>query len=221
MRENLERGWKRFHDYFDRFVPNFGPTQAANPQPVYASQGQIPDGAFPDGGVGYAPTGVPPVVLHRLDAPAGIGIGYRSQAYYYMIEAILFFAALGFGIRLNWYSGVKFAYACFVGISMVIAGVVDPRGAGKWEAIYLGVLFFRCLSGWPAGFSGKWCNAGRHGIKLWRERERTPKVTCLRLPPSRLNPSRNHQLPFDSDEKSPEIATGGGGCAGSAALCAD
>ena len=57
---------------------------------------------------------------------------------------------------------------------MIIAGAVDPRGAGKWDAIYLGVLF--SLLVWLAGGIfwkvRKWM---KHGIKLWRERERTPK----------------------------------------------
>ena len=60
---------------------------------------------------------------------------------------ILFLAALYFGLRLTRSSReAKFAYVLFVGVgALIIAGVVDQRGAGKWNAIYLGVLSLATL----------------------------------------------------------------------------
>ena len=106
-----------------------------------------------------------PVVLRRLDAPAEIAISYRSMTYYYTIEAIFFFAALYFGIKLNRASReAKFAYVFFIGIgALLIAGVVDPRSAGKWNAIYTGV--FVSLLFWLAcGFFGKITQWIKRGI---------------------------------------------------------
>lgn len=142
MRERVSqrRGWRVFHRIFDRFVPNFGllnvpQTETAQPAPQFsAGQNAGVDFQVPNEGTS--------VVLHRLDAPVTVGISYRSLTWYYTVEAILFFAALYFGIRLS--DGAretKFAYAMFVGVgALIIAGAVDPRGADKWHAIYLGVF---------------------------------------------------------------------------------
>ena len=181
MRENLaqRRGWTRFHAIFDRFVPNFGPVQIANPQLADESQSQLPSGVVQNGGVNFqVPQGAQIAVLNRLDAPAEVAISYRSLTYYYTFEAILFFAALYFGLKLNRAPReAKFAYVFFIGIgALVIAGVVDPRGAGKWQSVYLGVMFSLLFwLGW--GTVLKLIQWSKLGIKLWRERERKPKET--------------------------------------------
>lgn len=183
MRESVsdKRGWDSFHDFFDRFVPNFGPAPAMNPPWANQVQALLQPAVAQNGGVDFVPTGVHPVILHRLDAPAEVGISYRSLAYYYTIEAILFFAALYFGIKLYRASReVKFAYVLFIGIgALIIAGVVDPRGAGKWNAIYLGV--FVSLLYWLAGgICRKAFDWAMREIKRLREREHKPTAT----PPS-------------------------------------
>jgi len=150
MRENLSqrRGWNMFHRIFDRFVPSFGllnvqqGVASSNPPSLPASQGAGVDFQIPREGQS--------VVLHRLDAPAEVAASYRSLTYYYTIEAILFFVALYFGLRFTGATReVKFAYVFFIGIgALIIAGAVDPRGAGKWHAIYLGV--FLSVLAWAA-----------------------------------------------------------------------
>jgi hypothetical protein len=187
MRENLaqRRGWTRFHAIFDRFVPNFGPIQATNPALLDENQSQQQPGVVQNGGVNFqVPQAVPLAVLNRLDAPAGVAISYRSLTYYYTFEAILFFAALYFGIKLNRAPReAKFAYVFFVGIgALIIAGVVDPRGAGKWDAIYIGVfLSLLFWLGW--GTLLKLIQWSKLGIKAWREYERKPSATPPSPPP--------------------------------------
>jgi hypothetical protein len=142
MRERLsqQRGWNLFHRVFDRFVPNFG---------LFSVQAKENSGSVPqlaagqNGGVDFQiPHEGVSVVLHRLDAPSQVAISYRSLGWSYTIEAILFFAALYFGLRLMGAERrVKLTYVFCVGVgSLIIAGAVDPRGAEKWQAIYLGVL---------------------------------------------------------------------------------
>jgi hypothetical protein len=142
MREfvSQRRGWNVFHRIFDRFVPNFG---LLNVQQTDTAQEAPKFTAGQNAGVDFQiPREGKSIVLHRLDAPSEVAAAYRSLTYYYTVEAILFFAALYFGIRLTGAAReTKFAYAMSFGIgALIIAGAVDPRGAGKWHAIYLGVF---------------------------------------------------------------------------------
>ncbi len=182
-----ERGWDWFHAFFDRFVPSFGPSPMFNQAEPLGYQPQPSPGDYQNAGVNFVAPGTDSVVLYRQDAPAEVAVGYRSLTYYYTIEAILFFAALYYGIKL--YRGsreAKFAYAVFVGVgALIIAGVADPRGAGKWEAIYLGV-FVSLLCWLVGGFATK--SYAWFDKEIKRLRERKPKTPA---PPAPLVPPTN------------------------------
>jgi hypothetical protein len=80
--------------------------------------------------------------LRRLDAPAGILVGYRGKTYAATVEAIACLLAFCGGIGLLGASRqTRFAYFAFVGLgALIVAGAVNPRVAGLWNAIYLGVF---------------------------------------------------------------------------------
>ena len=184
MRESLSqrRGWNLFHRIFDRFIPAFGLLTV--PQP--AVQQVVPSlPAAQNSGVDFQiPHEGNSVVMHRLDAPAEVTVSYRSLTYYYTIESILFFIALFFGLRLTGAPREKkFTYAMAAGVgSLILAGAVDPRGAGAWHSIYLGV-FLSVLFWAVAGCLGKF--RGMAGWLLTRIRERKSRhETPPTMPPT-------------------------------------
>ncbi len=176
MKEAAGRwGWDRFRRLADFFVPQVGPQvrrDRANswnePPATPKSQASGFDFQIPKEGAS--------VVLRRLDAPAAITIHYRSKTYANIVEAILFFAAFFFGVRLvNRPRESRFSYAMFVGVgALIIAGAVAPRAAGMWTAIYLGVLLAAVV--WIV--RGAWITQSR-----WRERRRERKAARAWQPP--------------------------------------
>ncbi|HWB59302.1 MAG TPA: hypothetical protein VG733_07410, partial [Chthoniobacteraceae bacterium] len=138
-----DRGWDWFRAASDHWVPRFGPApvQVEVASPNEGPAGQQMD-AYQTGGVNFVASAAPAAVLHRLDSPDRVVVSYRSLGYYDTLEALLFVAAFAFGIWIASSSReVKFLYVVVAGVgSLIIAGVVDPRGAGKWDMIYIGVL---------------------------------------------------------------------------------
>lgn len=150
MREPVgERGWDLFRAGLDLFVPEFGPvapgpgsTTQADPPPLPAPKTAGFDTQLQKEG--------DPVTLRRLGEPAAIEVAYRGRAYAATVEAIAFLLALAGGLALLGRSRrERFAYFLIVGFgALVIAGARDPRGAGFWQALYLGA--FAALAVWLA-----------------------------------------------------------------------
>lgn len=179
MREPVSRrGWDRLFHAFRLFVPRVGPALIV-----------------PDGPTRNEPPALPPVksagfdtqiqkegasvTLRRLDAPSSIEVGYRAKTYAATVEAIACLIAFIIGIRLKSASRqTRFVYFAIVGLgALVIAGAVNPRVAGLWQSIYLGVFF--ALLVWL--ICGAWQTVRRIGARI-REFFRSkpqpqPKVT--------------------------------------------
>ena len=173
MRLPVERrGWTRFRNAFDWILPSLGPQILPGmrenwmpPPPLPASAQSGFDIQIPKEGQRFE--------LHRLDAPAEIKVGYRSQAFAWFWEALFCLAAFGGGLwmllrPLRWRLGY-FAGAGLV--PLIIAGAVSPAAASFWQAISLGAFLAaivwlivgafrsakccggwaaRCCRGWPA-----------------------------------------------------------------------
>jgi len=187
MREPLSqhRGWDLFHKIFDGFVPKFGllnvpQATARQPAPsLDAAQSKGVDFQIPREGTS--------VVLRRLDAPAEVTVSYRSLTYYYTVESILFFVALYFGLRLTGARReTKFSYVLIAGVgALILAGAVDPRCAGKWHAIYLGVFVSVLVWAGMFGFE-KFRDMVRWLIARIRRRKAEPSAppTAPSIPPA-------------------------------------
>ena len=135
------RGWDRFRNAFSWLIPSLGPqipNQHANgweqaPQ-MKANQQRGFDIQIPTEGRQFD--------LHRLDAPADVKIGYRSEAFAFFWEALLGLAAFVVGLLLlNKERRIKLIYFAAAGLgALIIAGAVAPTAASIWQAIYLGVF---------------------------------------------------------------------------------
>ena len=171
MRLPVERrGWTRFRNAFDWILPSLGPQILPGmrenwmPPPALPASAQSGfDIQIPKEGQKYE--------LHRLDAPAEIKVGYRSQAFAWFWEALFCLAAFGGGLwmllrPLRWRLGY-FAGAGLV--PLIIAGAVSPAAASFWQAISLGAFLaaivwlivgaFRsakCCGGWAARCCRGW-----------------------------------------------------------------
>jgi hypothetical protein len=176
MRENVGvRGWDRFFGRLQVFVPRVGP---ALPAPTATAEHELPK--MPEVKSAGFDTQIQKeglrVTLRRLDAPAAIAVEYRGKTYAATIEAIACLLAFFGGIRLLGRSRQsRFAYFIFVGLgALIVAGAVDPRSAGVWKAIYLGVF----LSALAWLICGLWkCVIAASGW-IWRlfQRMTQPKV---------------------------------------------
>ena len=167
MRENVgDRGWDKFFGGLQVFVPHVGPAQ---PALADAEENELPP--MPEVKTAGFDTQVQKegvsVTLRRLEAPAPIAVEYRGKTYAATVEAIACLLAFFGGVRLLGRSRQgRFAYFIFVGLgALIIAGAVNPRGAGIWQAIYLGVFlavivwlvvglwkWLRAAAGWVVGF---------------------------------------------------------------------
>jgi hypothetical protein len=136
-----DRGWDVFRMALDLFVPQFGPLnpelsgpQESEPPPVPAAQTAGFDTQLQRSGLEF--------VLRRLGEPSTIEASYRAKTYAATVEVIAFLISLCCGLLLTGRSvAQRFAYFVIVGLgALVIAGAKDPRGAGFWQAIYLGAL---------------------------------------------------------------------------------
>lgn len=175
MREPArERGWDVFRSGLDLFVPQFGPLGPGPGSAEEAEPPPLPPPSAPGFDTQLQKEGVP-VTLRRLGEPAPVAIAYRGKGYAATAEVIAFIIALACGSALIGRSrGERFAYFVIVGLgALVIAGAKDPRGAGFWQAIYLGV--FMAAIGWVA--IGLWRRLVRIG--KWRPawRRKPPTAT--------------------------------------------
>ncbi len=142
MREvQTERGWDLFRAGLDFFVPQFGPV---SPGPDSAEQAEPPELPAPKTAgfnTDLQREGLE-VTLRRLGEPAAIDVAYRAKGYAATVEALAFLLALAGGILLMGSSRrARFFYFLVVGLgALIIAGAISTRGAGFWQAIYLGAL---------------------------------------------------------------------------------
>jgi len=175
MREEVgRRGWERARRLFTFFLPQVGPAPIGADKPALNEPPALPAAKSAGFDTQIQKEGVR-VVLRRLDAPAEVRVAYRGKAYAATIEAL--FAALAFfgGVSLlRATRQARFAYFMFVGIgAVIIAGAVNPRATGLWQAIAAGVFaaalvwlaaaFWKPVSTWPE----RW--------RTWRTTPRPPK----------------------------------------------
>jgi len=164
MREEVgPRGWEGFWDLFSLFVPQIGPQRPGSGWPEQTEPPTLPaanKGGF-DTHIQKEGTSV---TLRRLAAPAPVSVSYRGKTYAATIEAALCALAFFVGVSLLRASRqMRFAYFMVVGVgALIVAGAVDPRAAGKWQAIYLGVflalIIWVVLGTWRGvtGWRGRW-----------------------------------------------------------------
>jgi len=196
MREAVgARGWDDFFGGMQVFVPHVGP---ALPPPLEITQDQLPK--MPEVKTAGFDTQIQKegvrVTLRRLDAPAAIAVEYRGKTYAATMEAIACMLALFGGIRLLGRSRqARFAYFIFVGVgALIVAGAVNPRSAGIWQAIYLGV--FLSVLVWCALGLGKWLRAALGWLSRLFKRMAQPRVPhIVKATPPSVSPGPTPQPP--------------------------
>jgi hypothetical protein len=187
MRENVgDRGWETFFGGLQVFVPHVGPSL---PEPEEAAENQMPE--LPEVKTAGFDTQIQKegvsVTLHRLDAPAAIAVEYRGKTYAATVEAIACLLAFFGGIRLLGRSRQsRFAYFIFVGLgALIIAGAVNPRSAGIWQAIYLGV--FLSVLVWLLVGSWKWLRAAAGWVvRFFKRPARQKTQRFVKTPPPNI-----------------------------------
>jgi hypothetical protein len=203
MRENVgDRGWDSFFGGLRVFVPHVGP---ALPEPEEVEQNKLPE--LPEAKTAGFDTQIQKegvsVTLRRLEAPAAIAVEYRGKTYAATVEAIACLLAFFGGVRLLRRSREsRFGYFLFVGVgALIVAGAVNPRGAGIWQAIYMGV-FLSVLVWFGFGFWKRLREAPGQVTRFFK-RSAQPKVPHLvRATPSGVPPNPPPMPP-------PGPATGG------------
>ena len=198
MRETIgKRGWDRFFrgeagspgrlDRLGRrlrfFVPLVGPPPPgvsdpakSEPPPLTAVKTAGFDTQIQKEGVS--------VTLRRLDAPAEIRAAFRGKTYAATIEAIACLLALFGGLRLlGCPRQTQFAYFTFIGLgALIIAGAVNPRAAGFWQAIYAGV--FLSAIAWIVCAIWKGLRAQLERVsRLFARKPASPKAPPPAVPP--------------------------------------
>jgi hypothetical protein len=173
MREAISRrGWDRLFHAFRIFMPRVGPAVIVPEGPERSE----PPALAPVKTAGFdtqiQKEGLT-VALRRLDAPAEIRVAYRGKTYAATVEAIACLLAFFGGVSLLGAARqTRFAYFAFVGLgALIIAGAVNPRAGGMWQAIYLGVFFSALV--WLVCGMWKWLRElpGRVSRRFRREPE--------------------------------------------------
>ncbi len=160
MRRPVEHdNWSRFRRALQWLTPALGPDAVEDHLPHW---NEAPDRPTGNGGgfdFDLSREGSE-FVLHRLDRPAEIGIGYRSRVLSYTLEAVFGIAALGVGLLLiPFQQAIKVAYAFVAGFgSLVLGGLSGPGWAPGWHMVFFGVLISvgvwiglgccRCIAAW-------------------------------------------------------------------------
>ena len=142
MREEItDRGWDTFFGGLQLFVPHVGPALATPEESQQTAPPELPAVKTAGFDTHIQKEGVS-VTLRRLDAPSEIAVAYRGKTYAATLEAIACLLAFFGGVRLLGRSRqTRFAYFILVGVgALIVAGAVNPRAAGVWQSIYVGVL---------------------------------------------------------------------------------
>ncbi len=181
MREVISRrGWDRLFHAFRIFMPRVGPAVIVPEGPQSSEPPALPPVRTAGFDTQIQREGIT-VALRRLDAPAEIHVSYRSKTYAATVEAIACLLALFGGIRLlGAPRQARFAYFIFVGLgALIVAGAVDPRSAGLWQAIYLGV--FLAALAWLVCGTWKWVRELTG--KISRRFRQQPEPPAMKDPP--------------------------------------
>ncbi len=190
MREAVSRrGWDRLFHAFRLFVPRVGPALTVPDAPERSEPPELPAVKSVGFDTQIQKEGVS-VTLRRLDAPAEIHAAYRGKTYAATVEAIACLLAFFAGVRLLGASRqTRFAYFAFAGLgALIIAGAVNPRAAGFWQAVYLGV-FLSALVWLVCGVWG-WIRAMSGRIsRLFQRKPRAPVVEPPPEPPADVQPA--------------------------------
>ncbi len=142
MREDVGSfGWENYARRFRMFLPQVGPAapsargaQYAQPPPLPAPKRAGFDTQLRKEGVS--------VELRRMDAPATVTVTHRGKTWAFLVEAFAGLLALAGAIALlRRGRGAKWAYFIFIGLgALALSGAVNPRSAGMWQMITVGVL---------------------------------------------------------------------------------
>lgn len=144
-----DRGWGRFRQGINALVPAFGPqfTQSSGdwtPAPgIPAQQRNTFDFQVPTQGRNF--------VLHRLGAPAGTEVSYRSRGFSFFLETVVFFLVVAVGLgRWSYPLADKFRYLLVFGLGgMLLTGLLSAPNAQVAKGAVLAAALMGIL--WTAG----------------------------------------------------------------------
>jgi hypothetical protein len=174
MREDVGAfGWERIARGFRLFLPQIGPAAPSALNVPHAAPPPLPAPKRAGFDTQLRKEGVR-VELRRMDAPATVNVSHRGKTCAFLTEAVAALLAFAGGIALLRHGrGAKWAYFIFAGLgALVISGAVNPRGAGMWQMLAVGVF---------AGV-GVWLICGMRGwlaARFERRRKRAEKAAKL------------------------------------------
>jgi hypothetical protein len=181
MREAVSRrGWDRMFHAFRLFMPRVGPATIAPEGPERSEPPELPPVKTAGFDTQIQKEGIT-ITLRRLDAPADIHVAYRGKTYEATIEAVACLLAFFGGVSLLRSSRqARFAYFAFVGLgALIVAGAVNPRAAGLWQSIYLGVFLSAIV--WIVCKTSRWL---RELPSRFRRKPTPPPVPPPTQPPA-------------------------------------
>ena len=174
MREDVSAfGWERIAHRLRFYLPQVGPAAPSALNVPSAAPHALPPPKRAGFDTQLRKEGVR-VDLRRMDAPATVNVSHRGKTFAFLTEALAALLAFAGGIALlRRGRGEKWAYFIFVGLgALVISGAVNPRGAGMWQMVSIGV--FAAL--------GVWLICGMRGwlaACMERRRERAAQAAKL------------------------------------------
>ena len=148
MREDVSVfGWERYARGLRFYLPQVGPAAPSALNVPSAAPHTLPPPKRAGFDTQLRKEGVR-VDLRRMDAPATVNVSHRGKTFGFLVEALGALLAFAGGIALlRRGRGEKWAYFIFVGLgALVVSGTVNPRSAGMWQMISIGV--FAALGIW-------------------------------------------------------------------------
>ncbi len=142
MREDVTAfGWENYTRKFRLFLPQIGPDSPATHGKQHTEPPPLPAPKSAGFDTQLRIEGVK-VELRRMDAPAVVNVAHRGKTYSFVVDALSGLLAFAGAISmLRRDRSAKWAYFIFIGLgALVISGAVNPRGASKWQHIYIGTL---------------------------------------------------------------------------------
>jgi len=142
MREDVSAfGWERIARRLRFYLPQVGPAAPSALNVPSAAPHALPVPGRAGFDTQLRKEGVC-VDLRRMDAPATVNVSHRGKTFAFLSEALASLLAFGGGIALLPHGrGAKWMYFIFVGLgALVISGAVNPRDAGMWQMVSIGVF---------------------------------------------------------------------------------